>query len=61
VVGFIGGRQTRHWNNLLPSDVVGAVKDRQKLPVSIMLPGLLEALPERKVLELLKYLLSRRG
>jgi len=46
---------------LLPSDVVGAVKDRQKLPVSIMLPGLLEALPERKVLELLKYLLSRRG
>lgn len=36
------------------------LKDRQKLPVSIMPPGLLEALPERKALELLKYLLSRR-
>ncbi len=36
------------------------LKDRQKLPVSIMPPGLLEALPERKVLELLKYLLSKR-
>jgi len=36
------------------------LKDRQKLPVSIMPPGLFEALPERKALELLKYLLSRR-
>lgn len=36
------------------------LKDRQKLPVSIMPPGLLEALPERKALELLKYLLSKR-
>jgi putative membrane-bound dehydrogenase-like protein len=36
------------------------LKDRQKLPVSIMPPGLLEALPERQALELLKYLLSKR-
>ncbi|MDZ4402859.1 PVC-type heme-binding CxxCH protein [Prosthecobacter sp.] len=36
------------------------LKDRQKLPVSIMPPGLLEALPERKALELLKFLLSKR-
>jgi|UniRef100_UPI003783910F putative membrane-bound dehydrogenase-like protein len=36
------------------------LKDRQKTPVSLMPPGLLEALPERKALELLKYLLSRR-
>jgi putative heme-binding domain-containing protein len=36
------------------------LKDRQKLAVSIMPPGLLEALPERKALELLKYLLSKR-
>ncbi len=36
------------------------LKGRQKLPVSIMPPGLLEALPERKALELLKYLLSKR-
>jgi putative membrane-bound dehydrogenase-like protein len=36
------------------------LKDRQKLPASIMPPGLLEALPERKALELLKYLLSKR-
>jgi putative heme-binding domain-containing protein len=36
------------------------VKERQKQPVSLMPPGLMEALPERKALELLKYLLSRR-
>lgn len=36
------------------------LQDRQKLPVSIMPPGLLEALPERKALELLKFLLSNR-
>ncbi len=36
------------------------LKGRQKLSVSIMPPGLLEALPERKALELLKYLLSKR-
>jgi putative membrane-bound dehydrogenase-like protein len=36
------------------------LKSRQKLPVSLMPPGLLEALPERKALELLKYLLSKR-
>jgi putative heme-binding domain-containing protein len=36
------------------------LKDRQKLPASLMPPGLLEALPERKALELLKYLLSKR-
>jgi putative membrane-bound dehydrogenase-like protein len=36
------------------------LKDRQKTPVSLMPPGLLEALPERKALELLKYLLSKR-
>ncbi|HBJ86704.1 MAG TPA: hypothetical protein DDZ88_23190, partial [Verrucomicrobiales bacterium] len=36
------------------------LKDRQKMPASIMPPGLLEALPERKALELLKYLLSKR-
>ena len=36
------------------------LKDRQKMPVSLMPPGLLESLPERKALELLKYLLSKR-
>jgi len=36
------------------------LKDRQKTPMSLMPPGLLEALPERKALELLKYLLSKR-
>jgi putative membrane-bound dehydrogenase-like protein len=36
------------------------LKDRQKTSVSLMPPGLLEALPERKALELLKYLLSKR-
>ncbi|MFO1485376.1 MAG: PVC-type heme-binding CxxCH protein [Verrucomicrobiaceae bacterium] len=36
------------------------LKDRQKTPVSLMPPGLLEALPERKALEMLKYLLSKR-
>lgn len=36
------------------------LKDRQKTPVSLMPPGLLETLPERKAIELLKYLLSRR-
>lgn len=36
------------------------LKERQKLPASLMPPGLLEALPERKAVELLKYLLSRR-
>lgn len=36
------------------------LKERQKLPASLMPPGILEALPERKTLELLKYLLSKR-
>ena len=36
------------------------LKDRQKMPVSLMPPGLLESMPERKSLELLKYLLSKR-
>ncbi|MCB1224348.1 MAG: c-type cytochrome, partial [Verrucomicrobiales bacterium] len=36
------------------------LKDRQKLPASLMPPGLLEALPERKAIELLKFLLTRR-
>ncbi len=36
------------------------LKDRQKLPVSLMPPGLLESMPERKALELLKYLLGKR-
>jgi len=36
------------------------LKDRQKTPVSLMPPGLLEVLPERKALELLKYLLGKR-
>ncbi|HYF35424.1 MAG TPA: c-type cytochrome, partial [Prosthecobacter sp.] len=36
------------------------LKDRQKLAQSIMPPGLLEALPERKALELLKFLLSKQ-
>jgi putative heme-binding domain-containing protein len=36
------------------------LKDRQKLPSSLMPPGLLEALPERKTLELLKFLTSRK-
>ncbi len=36
------------------------LKERQKLPASLMPPGMLEALPERKAIELLKYLLSKR-
>ena len=32
------------------------IKDRQKTPQSLMPPGLLEALPEREALELLKFL-----
>ncbi|MFC5456034.1 PVC-type heme-binding CxxCH protein [Prosthecobacter fluviatilis] len=36
------------------------LKDRQKMPVSLMPPALLESMPERKALELLKYLLSKR-
>lgn len=36
------------------------LKERQKMPVSLMPPGLLESMPERKSLELLKYLLSKR-
>jgi len=36
------------------------LKNRQKMPVSLMPPGLLESMPERKALELLKYLLSKR-
>ncbi|GEP42838.1 PVC-type heme-binding CxxCH protein [Brevifollis gellanilyticus] len=36
------------------------LKERQKLPASLMPPGLLEALPERKTLELLKFLLMKR-
>jgi putative heme-binding domain-containing protein len=36
------------------------IKDRQVLPQSLMPPGLLEAVPEREALELLKYLLDRR-
>ncbi|MFZ2278009.1 MAG: PVC-type heme-binding CxxCH protein [Prosthecobacter sp.] len=36
------------------------LKDRQKMSVSLMPPGLLESMPERKALELLKYLLSKR-
>ena len=37
----------------------GEIKERQKLAQSLMPPGLLEALPERKVIELLKFLLSK--
>jgi len=36
------------------------LKDHQKMPVSLMPPSLLESMPERKALELLKYLLSKR-
>ena len=36
------------------------LKDHQKLAQSLMPPGLLEALPERKVFELLKFLLSKK-
>jgi putative heme-binding domain-containing protein len=36
------------------------IQSRQKLPQSLMPPGLLEALPQRKAIELLKYLLTRR-
>ena len=36
------------------------LQNRQKMPVSLMPPGLLESMPERKALELLKYLLSKR-
>jgi putative heme-binding domain-containing protein len=35
------------------------LKDRQKLAQSMMPPGLLEALPEQKVIELLKFLTSK--
>ncbi|MEA3211404.1 MAG: hypothetical protein QOE70_4461 [Chthoniobacter sp.] len=35
------------------------LKDQQKLPQSLMPPGLLEALPEQKVFELLKFLTSK--
>ena len=37
----------------------GEIKERQKLAQSLMPPGLLEALPERKVIELLKFLMSK--
>ena len=37
----------------------GDIKSRQKLAQSLMPPGLLEALPERKVIELLKFLTSK--
>ncbi len=40
--------------NVAKSDI----KERQKLPVSLMPPGLLEALPEREVVELLKFLIT---
>jgi putative heme-binding domain-containing protein len=36
------------------------IKDHQKLAQSLMPPGLLEALPERRVIELLKFLTSRQ-
>jgi len=36
------------------------LKDHQKLAQSLMPPGLLEALPERKVIELLKFLTSKQ-
>ena len=36
------------------------LKDRQKLPQSLLPPGLLEGLPERKALELLKFLTSKQ-
>jgi len=35
------------------------IKERQKYAQSLMPPGLLEALPERKVIELLKFLTSK--
>jgi len=35
------------------------IKDRQKFAQSLMPPGLLEAMPERKVIELLKFLTSK--
>jgi putative membrane-bound dehydrogenase-like protein len=35
------------------------IKDHQKLPQSLMPPGLLEALPEEKAFELLKFLTSK--
>ena len=35
------------------------IKSRQKLAQSLMPPGMLEALPERKVIELLKFLTSK--
>ena len=36
------------------------IKEHQKLAQSMMPPGLLEALPESKVIELLKFLTSKR-
>ena len=35
------------------------IKQRQVLPQSLMPPGLLEAMPERDVIELLKYLTTK--
>ena len=37
------------------------LKDRKKLAQSVMPPGLLEALPERQAIELLKFLTSKQG
>jgi len=36
------------------------IKERTKLAQSLMPPGLLEALPERKAIELLKYLMTKK-
>ncbi|RYD35852.1 MAG: DUF1080 domain-containing protein, partial [Verrucomicrobiaceae bacterium] len=38
---------------------VSAIKEREKLEQSLMPPGLLESLPEREALELLKFLTSK--
>lgn len=56
-------RQMRSLNDAaldkLLDETWGEIKTRQKLAQSLMPPGLLEALPERKVIELLKFLTSK--
>ena len=57
------GGAIRYAGDSLTESVVVAksdIKDHQKLAQSLMPPGLLEALPERKAIELLKFLTSKQ-
>jgi hypothetical protein len=51
----VGERRFTHDRFTTKADV----KDHQKLPQSLMSPGLLEALPERQVIGLPKFLTSK--